>query len=67
MIVVPFGDVEAVQAAIAASSTGNGKNDVIAVIVEPISGESARVPPKGYLTSLAELCRRSDVLTVSTK
>lgn len=63
VIVVPPGDIDAIDAAIAANSS-NGSNEIIAVIVEPIGGESALVPPKGYLTDVSELCRSENVLTI---
>jgi acetylornithine/succinyldiaminopimelate/putrescine aminotransferase len=63
VINVPFGNIDAIEAAIKAES--NGKlNRIIAVIVEPIRGEAAEVPPDGYLTNIARLCRRNDVLTI---
>ena len=63
VIKVPFGKIDAIEAAIKGESDGNG-NRVIAVIVEPISGESAQVPPEGYLTNIARVCRENDVLTI---
>jgi len=54
---VPFGDAEAVDAAI--------DEDVVAVMVEPIQGEGGVVvPPPGYLRALRELTRRRGVLLV---
>lgn len=63
VINVPFGDVNAIESAIAAESNGS-TNRVIAVIVEPIKGESAEVPPEGYLTNVARVCRQHDVLSI---
>jgi acetylornithine/succinyldiaminopimelate/putrescine aminotransferase len=63
VINVPFGDAEAVQAAIKAESFGN-INRVIALIVEPIRGEAAQVPPDGYLTKIHRMCRENDILTI---
>ncbi len=48
---VPYGDAEAVQG-IAAQT-----NEVIAILVEPIQGESGVVmPPRGYLQALRKTC-----------
>jgi len=63
VIKVPYGQINAIEAAIEAESDGK-KNRVIAVIVEPIRGESAEVPPEGYLTNIARVCRKHDVLTI---
>jgi len=52
---VPFGDVDAVDAAITA--------DTVAVLVEPIQGEAGVVvPPPGYLRDLRALTSRRGVL-----
>jgi LysW-gamma-L-lysine/LysW-L-ornithine aminotransferase len=54
---VPYGDLEAVDAAIDSSTA--------AVIVEPIQGESGILEPaEGFLTSLRDLCRARGVLLV---
>lgn len=54
---VPFDDIDAVAQALA-----NHKN-VVAVMVEPIQGESGvRVPQTGYLKALRTLCNQHDVL-----
>ena len=43
------------------------KGEVAAFIVEPVSGATlgAVVPPPGYLQSVAEICRRHDVLLIA--
>jgi ornithine--oxo-acid transaminase len=54
---VPFGDAEAVAAAI----TGN----TCAILIEPIQGEAGIVvPPEGYLKELRALCDRHKVLLI---
>lgn len=63
VITVPYGDAAAVEAAIEDATT-NGSNDVVAVIVEPIRGEACEVPPDGYLTEVARICRAHDVMTI---
>ncbi len=53
--VVPYGDAEAVAAAITPQTA--------AVMLEPIQGEGGViVPPQGYLRRVAEICRRENVL-----
>jgi len=54
---IDFGDPAALEAAITP--------DTAAFLVEPIQGEGGIiVPPDGYLSACAEICRRNDVLLV---
>jgi ornithine--oxo-acid transaminase len=53
--VIPFGDVNALRAAITP--------DTCAFLVEPIQGEAGiLIPPVGYLKQAAEICRNNRVL-----
>jgi ornithine--oxo-acid transaminase len=55
---LPYGDVEAIRRAM--------NPNVVAVLVEPIQGESGIiVPPEGYLRGIAEICRRERCLFVA--
>lgn len=59
-IVVPFGDVAAVEQAFAE----NG-DDIAAVILEPIGGNMGVVPPPdGFLASLRDITRRNGSLLI---
>lgn len=54
---VPYGDAEAVQAAITPNTVG--------VLVEPIQGEGGVVlPPDGFLAAVAKICRDENVLLI---
>lgn len=54
---VPYNDVEAVEEII--------KNDIAAVIVEPIQGEGGvNIPSEGYIADLSKLCIKNDVLLI---
>ena len=56
--VVPFGDLEAVRAAI--------NPNTAAVMLEPIQGENGViVPPEGYLHGVADLCKQNQVLFIA--
>jgi ornithine--oxo-acid transaminase len=56
--VVPFGDVDALAAAL--------DDDTVAFLVEPIQGEAGViVPPDGYLTRARELCTSRGVLMIA--
>ena len=56
--IVPFGDLEAVRAAI--------NPNTAAVMLEPIQGENGViVPPEGYLRGVANLCKQNQVLFIA--
>jgi len=57
-VTVPYGDLAALEAAIAADPA-----TTVAVLIEPIQGEGGVViPPDGYLRGVRELCTKNDVL-----
>jgi ornithine--oxo-acid transaminase len=57
-ITVPYGDPEAVAAAITPNTA--------AVLFEPIQGEAGViVPPAGYIRKLAEICKENNVLLMA--
>lgn len=59
--IVPYGDAEAVEAAIERNA-----GETAAFIVEPIQGEAGIVvPPEGFLRRAKEVCERNDVLFVA--
>ena len=56
--VVPYGDADALEAAI--------DDDTVAFLVEPIQGEAGVVvPPEGYLRRARELCTERNVLLIA--
>jgi ornithine--oxo-acid transaminase len=56
--VVPYGDLEAMRAAI--------DDTTVAVLIEPIQGEAGViVPPAGYLSGVRALCTDNDVLMLA--
>lgn len=63
VVTVPYGDISAIEAAIRAETDGGG-NRIIAVIIEPVRGAACEVPPPGYLTNIAKLCRENDILSI---
>jgi ornithine--oxo-acid transaminase len=57
-VVVPYGDLEAMRAAV--------DDTTAAVLVEPVQGEAGViVPPSGYLAGVRELCTQRGVLMVA--
>jgi ornithine--oxo-acid transaminase len=57
-VMVPYGDLEALREAIT--------DDVVAVLLEPIQGESGvRIPPPGYLAGVRELTSKHGVLLIA--
>jgi acetylornithine/succinyldiaminopimelate/putrescine aminotransferase len=59
----PAGDFDALKKVIE-SRTVNGRNDIIGLIIEPISGEVASVPPAGYLGKINDYCHENNILTI---
>jgi ornithine--oxo-acid transaminase len=56
--VVPYGDIEALRAAI--------EDQTVAFLVEPIQGEAGVIiPPDGYLRAARELCTERNVLLIA--
>ncbi len=57
-VLVPYGDLEALRSAMT--------DDVVAVLLEPIQGESGvRIPPDGYLAGVRELTSQHGVLFIA--
>lgn len=57
-VVVPYGDLAAVRAAITPNT--------VAVLIEPIQGEAGvLVPPAGFFAGLRELCTATNVLMIA--
>ena len=57
-VMVPYGDVEAFEAAITENTVG--------FLMEPLQGEGGVVvPPEGYLSRTAEICRESGIAFVA--
>ncbi len=55
---VPYGDIEALRAAI--------DDTTVAVLLEPVQGEAGVIiPPEGYLQGVRTLCREQQVLMVA--
>jgi acetylornithine/succinyldiaminopimelate/putrescine aminotransferase len=64
VIYVKSCDIDAMRAAIKAETDSSGKNTIIAAIIETISGTTCEIPPAGYLTEFAQLCRGNDILSI---
>jgi ornithine--oxo-acid transaminase len=55
---VPFGDAEALRAALT--------EDTVAVLIEPVQGEAGVIlPPDGYLANVREACTANNVLLIA--
>jgi putrescine aminotransferase len=64
VITVPYGDVEAVRTAIQANQAQGAHHSIIAMIVEPIQGQSVVAPPPGYLKAVVDLCHANGILVI---
>jgi ornithine--oxo-acid transaminase len=55
---VPYGDASAIEKVI--------NSNTAAVLLEPIQGEGGVIiPPKGYLTKVADLCKKNNILFIA--
>ncbi|WP_432933787.1 aspartate aminotransferase family protein [Microbispora sp. CA-135349] len=60
----PYGDLDAVAAAVAAARTTRGGCDVYAIIVEPFSASTMRSCSEEFLRGLRELCDAEDIVLI---
>ncbi|MEV7802902.1 aminotransferase class III-fold pyridoxal phosphate-dependent enzyme [Microbispora sp. NPDC088329] len=60
----PYGDLDAVAAAVAAARTTRGGCDVYAIIVEPFSASTMRSCSEDFLRGLRELCDAEDIVLI---
>ncbi len=60
---VPFGDLQALERALAGGAAGGG-SEVAALVIEPIQGKGVNVAPDGYLQAAQRLCREAGTLLV---
>jgi ornithine--oxo-acid transaminase len=54
---LPWGDLDALEAAL-------GREDVAALVLEPVQGKGVNLPPAGYLLGAQSLCHRVGALLV---
>lgn len=54
---IPFGDLDALEGELR-------RDDVAAVVIEPIQGKGVRVPPEGFLVAAQQLVRDHDTLLI---
>ena len=64
VVEVPYGDIDAISAAIRANSNKRQGNSIIAILLEPIQGQDIVSAPEGYLKEVVQLCREHDILTI---
>ncbi|QIG50159.1 aspartate aminotransferase family protein [Nordella sp. HKS 07] len=64
VVYVPYGDINAMSAAIKAETDASGRNPIIAAIIETINGTTCEVPKAGYLSQFVALCRKSDIISI---
>jgi acetylornithine/succinyldiaminopimelate/putrescine aminotransferase len=62
-IQVPWGDLEATRRAIEGRTTW-GRCDIAAMILEPVKGDLAMLPPAGYLEALVDLLHEHGILAI---
>jgi len=62
-IEVPYGNIGAVRNLIK-QRTFKNRNDIAAMILEAIKGDSVIMPPNGYLKELFSLCRQHNIILI---
>jgi ornithine--oxo-acid transaminase len=61
---VPWGDLDALERALAGGGGAGASGEVAAFIVEPVQGKGVNLPPDGYLAGAQRLCREAGALFV---
>ena len=57
-VVVPYGDIKAIEAAINENTT--------AIMLEPLQGENGIIiPPAGYIKAVSDLCKANNILFIA--
>ncbi|GAA2837321.1 aspartate aminotransferase family protein [Nonomuraea rubra] len=64
IVVHPYGDLEAVRAAVEAARTPDGGCDVYAIMAEPFSASSMRCWAESDLYELRRLCDANDIMLI---
>jgi putrescine aminotransferase len=61
---IPWGDIDAFRSLVAKRTSG-GRNDIAAIILEPLKADLAMLPPEGYLKELAAACAEASILMIA--
>lgn len=64
VIYCTYGDIESMRQAIREATGTDGKNHIIAAILEPIHGTTCEIPKQGYLEEFVDLCQENDILAI---
>lgn len=59
IIEIPYGDSESLE-----KTLNQHSGEVVAMIVEPIQGQSIETPKTGYLKSVVDMCHKNNVLVI---
>ncbi len=61
---VKYGDLNSLQDLID-QRTVNGRNDIAAMIFEPIKADLVIIPPEGYLRGLSKICKDNGIILIA--
>jgi len=64
IITTPFGDIDAIRNIISKHTNPNGDNDIIAIFLETMGGQDLQVLPSGFLSSIIDICKKNQIITV---
>jgi len=64
IITIPHGDLSALRNIISDHTFANGKNDIIAIFIEPMGGQDIQILPDGFLLEVCKICKKNKIYSV---
>jgi len=64
IITIPHGDLSALKSIISEHTFSDGKNDIIAIFIEPMGGQDIQILPDGFLLEVCKICKSKKIYTV---
>ena len=64
VITTEFNNISSLEKIILENTSSDNKNDIAALILEPIQGQVVGIPDKGYLKEVQKLCEKHNILTI---
>ena len=64
VLTTEFNNISSLEKIILENTDDDGKNDIAALILEPIQGQTVGIPDEGYLKEVQTLCTKNNILTI---
>ena len=64
IITIPHGDLSAFKNIVNEHTLSDGKNDIIAIFVEPMGGQDLQILPNGFLSEICQISKDNKIYTV---